>query len=112
MKYILLYNIDELSKNVFLKSYLEDGFEIVSETNHTILIKKNSNSIKEEETYIEILNSYLKRSGMIKDKKGKIIDLTNAFQYAESKNGYDKFDNKFEWYIRNTIIKELLNNDK
>ena len=40
MKYILLYNIDELSKNVFLKSYLEDGFEIVSEANHNILIQK------------------------------------------------------------------------
>ena len=31
MKYILFYNIDELSKNIFLKSYIDDGYKILEE---------------------------------------------------------------------------------
>ena len=112
MKYLLLFNIEDLSKNVLLKSYLEDGFEIAWENKNNYLIKKNSNKIIDEETYVKILSDYLKRTEMIKDIKGKVIDLTSAFKYAESKNGYDKFDNKFEWYIRNTIVKKLLNDNK
>ena len=27
--------------------------------------------------------------------------------YDHSKDGFNKFDNKFDWYIRNIIIKEL-----
>ena len=109
MKYILLLNIDALSKNIFLNSYINDGYEIVFDTNNNILLRKNSNSIKDEETYIKILTSYLKRSEQINTTKRKIIDLTKAFEYAQKKNGYNKFDNKFDWYIRNIIIKELNN---
>ena len=54
MKYILLLNIDDLSKNIFLKSYINDGYEIVFDTNNNILLRKNSNSIKDEETYIKV----------------------------------------------------------
>ncbi len=107
MKYILLYKIDELSKKMILKSYIDDGFEIISDVDNIILLKKNSIPIKDEETYIKILYSYIKRSEITKEVKGKIIDLTNAFEYASKKNGYNKFDNKFEWYIKNTIVKEI-----
>ena len=109
MKYLLLYNMDKLSRDIFLKSYLDYGFEIVSDTNNCILIKKNSNIIIDEDIYIKILNSYLKRNKIKSDVNGKIIDLTDAFIYAESKKGFNKFDNRFEWYIRNTIIKEIIN---
>ena len=107
MKYILLYKIDELSKKVIIKSYIDDGFEIVSDVDNITLLKKNSIPIPDEETYIKILYSYIKRSEMAKESKGTIINLTNAFEYASKKNGYNKFDNKFEWYIKNTIIKEI-----
>ena len=110
MKFLLIYNMDRLSKDILLKSYLDDGFEIVLDTDNYILIKKNSNIIIDEEIYLKILNSYLKRNKLKEDIKGKIIDLTDAFLYAESKKGYDKFDNKFDWYIRNTLIKEIINN--
>lgn len=109
MKYLLLYNVDKLSKNIFLKSYLDNGFEIVSDINNCLLLKNNSSKIIDEDIYIKILYSYLKRSELLSEMKGKIIDLTNAFKYAESKKGYDKFDNKFEWYIRNIMIKEMIN---
>ena len=75
-----------------------------------MLIRKNSPVIIEEEIYIKILYSYIKRSEIIKSCTGKILDVTKAFQYASSKNGYNKFDNKFEWYIRNIITKEIINN--
>ncbi len=108
MKYILLYNIDQLSKNVLVKSYLEDGFEIISDIDNNILLRKNSIPIADEDIYIKIFNSYLKRSEMFKEIKGKIIDITDAFKYASTKNEYNKFDNNFEWYIRNIMIKEII----
>ncbi|MBR6948834.1 MAG: hypothetical protein IKH54_01445 [Bacilli bacterium] len=111
MKYLLLYNVDGLSKGIFLKSYLDDGFEIVFDLNNYILIKKDSNNIIDEDIYVKIVYSFLNSSSIIKNSKGKIIDLTSAFKYAESKNGYNKLDNKFDWYIRNTIIKEIINKD-
>lgn len=107
MKYILFYNIDELSKNIFLKSYIDDGYKILEEKEGNILIKKDSNNLLDEEIYIKILYSFLKRNSAIKEHKGKIIDLTKAFEYAYRKGKYNKFDNKFDWYIRNIIIKEL-----
>ena len=55
MKYILFYNIDELSKNIFLKSYIDDGYKILEEKEGNILIKKDSNNLLDEELYIKIL---------------------------------------------------------
>jgi hypothetical protein len=107
MKYILLYKIEELSKKMILKNYIDKGFDIVSGIDNIILIRRNKDSIKDEDIYIKILYSFIKRSEIAKESKGKIIDLTNAFEYAKKKNGYNKFDNKFEWYIKNTIIKEI-----
>ena len=112
MKYLLLFNMDKLSNKVFLKSYLDDGFEIVFDTDNSILIKKNNNRIIDEDIYIKILSSYLNRKKLNSDIKGKIIDLTDAFKYAESKKGYDKFDNRFDWYIRNTIVKEIIGSNE
>ena len=106
MQYLLLYNIEKLSKKIILKDYIDKGFEIVSNEEDFILLKKNSSKIIDEDIYVKILYSYLKRSEFKKEIKGKIIDITNAFQYAKSKNGYNKFDNKFDWYIKNIIIKQ------
>ena len=75
----------------------------------TKFVKKDSNNLLDEEIYIKILYSFLKRNSAIKEHKGKIIDLTKAFEYAYKKGKYNKFDNKFDWYIRNIIIKELNN---
>ena len=108
MKYILLYNIDKLSEKILLKSYLDDGYEIASKTSNHILLKKSNTSIDDEETYIKILNSYLKRSEYKSTVKGKVIDVTNAFMYAASKGTYNKLNNKFDWYIKNAIIKEII----
>ena len=36
MKYLLLYNIEELSKNIFLKSYIDEGFEVILDSNNCI----------------------------------------------------------------------------
>lgn len=110
MKYLLLYKIEKLSKNIILKSYIDNGFEIACDNNDYTLIKKNNLNIVDEDIYIKILYSYLKRSGLANDVKGKVIDLTNAFKYAYSKKGYNKFDNKFDWFIRNEIIKEIIDN--
>lgn len=107
MKYILLHDIDDLSKNIIIKSYLDDDFIIISENDKDILLKKNTNEIIDEDIYIKILYSYLKRSGITKNSKGKIIDLSDAFIYASSKDHFDKFDNKFEWYVRNIINREI-----
>ena len=110
MKYLLLYNIDKLSKNIFLKGYIDEGYEVVKDEEENILIKNNSNSIIDEDTYVKILYSFLKRNSAIKEIKGKIIDLTEAFEYANKKGKYNKFNNKFDWYIRNIIIRELNSN--
>ncbi len=110
MKYLLFYNIDELSKKILLKSYLDDGYIIASDIDNNVLVKKNSNTIPDEDIYIRILFSYIKRSEIIKECKGKILDFTAAFKYANSKNGFNKFDNRFEWYIRNIITKEIISN--
>ena len=107
MKYYLFLHIDDLSKNIFLQSYLKDGFEIVFESQEGVLIRKSNMPIVDENRYIQVLNSYIKRSGFVQGCKGKIIDLTDAFLYAYHKNGFDKFDNKFEWYIRNIIIRTI-----
>ena len=109
MKYLLLHNMDEISKNIFLKSYIDDGFKITSVFDNSILIKKDAKSIIDEDIYIKVLRSYLKRSEVSKKCTGKIIDLTDAFKYASSKNGFDKFDNRFEWYIKNRIMMEINN---
>ena len=107
MKYILLYNIDELSRKTLLKSYLNDGYVILEEKDNIVLIKKDSNNIIDEDIYIKVLFSYLKKITITKKGSGKVIDITKAFKYAYSKNGFDRFDNRFEWYIRNIIIREL-----
>lgn len=109
MQYLLLYDIEKLSRNILLKSYKNDGFKIINETDNYILIKKHNASIIDEDIYIKILNSYLKRTNITKKLNGKIIDLSPAFKYASKSIGFNKFDNKFEWYIRNIITKELNN---
>jgi len=109
MKYFVLYKIDNLSKDILLKSYLKEDYKIVLDIDNIILIKKSNKKIIDEDIYIKVLYSNLKRSELLKNNNGKIIDFTEAFKYASIKEGYNKFDNKFEWFIKNIIIKETIN---
>ena len=108
MKYMLIHNLEEKTKEKTLKSFMKEEYQIVYEDEKNIIIKKGKEKIIDEETYIKITISILKRNEIIKNSKGKIIDITEAFEYAKTKKEYDKFKNKFDWYIRNIITKEII----
>ena len=91
-----------------MKKYINDGDQIIYQDQDNIIIKKGNIELLDEEKYIKITLSTLKRSSLIKKSNGKIINLTKAFEYAQKKGKYNMFNNKFEWYIRNIIIKELI----
>lgn len=109
MKYLLIHNLEENIKEKALNSYLKEDYQIIYEDKNNIIIKKGKEKIIDEEVYIKITISTLKRKELINKSKGKIIDITEAFKYAKTKKEYDKFNNKFDWYIRNIITKEIIN---
>ena len=39
---------------------------------------------------------------------GNQTELGKAFEYACKSERFNKFDNHFTWYLRNSIIKEIL----
>ena len=109
MKYMLIHNLEEKTKEKTLNGFIKEGYQIIYEDEKNIIIKKNKEKIPDESVYIKIIVSILKRNELIKNSKGKIIDITEAFEYAKTKKEYDKFKNKFDWYIRNIITKEIIN---
>ncbi|MBR3229482.1 MAG: hypothetical protein IKF91_01490 [Bacilli bacterium] len=109
MKYILIHNLEENIKEKTLKSFIKEEYQIIYEDEKNIIIKKNKEKIIDEDIYIKITLSIIKRNEIIKNSKGKIIDITEAFEYAKTKEKYNKFNNKFDWYIRNIITKEIIN---
>ncbi len=108
MKYLLLYKLDNMLKEKILDGYLKDGFIISYEIDNIILIKKSYIIINEEDIYIKVLFSFINRSRALLNNKSFVSDLTDAFNYASKKEGFSKFDNKFEWYIRNIIIRDSI----
>lgn len=109
MKYILIHNLEENVKAKTLKKYIEEDYKIIYEDKQNTIITNDKEKIIDEDTYIKITISTLKRNELINKSKGKIIDITEAFKYAKTKKEYDKFNNKFDWYIRNIITKEIIN---
>ena len=109
MKYLLIHNLEENIKEKTLKSFIKEEYQIIYEDKNNTIIKKDKEKIIDEDTYIKITISILKRNELINKSKGKIIDITEAFEYAKTKKEYDKFNNKFDWYIRNIITKEIIN---
>ena len=108
MSYLLLHNLEEYTYNNILESYEKDGYIILHKDNKNTLIKKSDLIIKDEDIYIKVLFSHLNKNKMIIDSKGLVIDITNAFFHAYKKNGFDKFDNIFIWYIRNILIRNVI----
>ena len=108
MKYLLLYKLDDMLKEKILDGYLKDGFIISYEIDNIILIKKSDININDEDIYIKVLFSFINRSRALLNNKSFVSDLTDAFNYASKKEEVSKFDNKFEWYIRNIITRECL----
>lgn len=108
MNYTLLHNLENNIKEQLMKKYINDGYQIIYQDQDNIIIKKGNIELLDEEKYIKITLSTLKRSSLIKKSNGKIINLTKAFEYAQKIGKYNMFNNKFEWYIRNIIIKELI----
>lgn len=104
--YILLYNFEKLTKEELLKSYKKDGFTIAYEKDNNVLIKNATEQIIDEETYIKIVFSYIKKI-KAKNNNGKVVDLSKAFEYAKKKGKYKIIGNKFDWYVRNEITKNL-----
>lgn len=109
MNYILLHNLENNAKEKLIKNYRNDGYQIIYKDLNNVIIKKGNIKLLDEEKYIKITLSILKRSSLIKQSKGKIIDLTKVFEYAQEKGKYSMFHNKFDWYVRNLIMKELIN---
>ena len=108
MSYLLLHNLEEYTYKNILESYEKDGYIILYKDNKNTLIKKSDLIIKDEDIYIKVLFSNLNKNKMIIDSKGLVIDITNAFFHAYKKNGFDKFDNIFIWYIRNILIRNVI----
>lgn len=108
MNYILLHKLESNIKEQLIKNYIDDGFYTVYEDQDNVIIKKGSNKLVDEDKYIKITLSILNKSNLIKNSNGKIIDLTKAFEYAQEKGNYNMFQNKFDWYVRNIITKELI----
>lgn len=108
MSYLLLHNLEEYTYKNILESYEKDGYIILHKDNKNTLIKKSNLIIKDEDIYIKVLFSNLNKNKMIIDSKGLVIDITNAFFHAYKKNGFDKFDNIYIWYIRNILIRNVI----
>lgn len=108
MKYLLLFKLDEMLKEKILDGYLKDGLIISCEKDNIILIKKSDIAVNDEDIYIKVLFSFINRSRALLNNKSFVSDLTDAFNYASKKEGFSKFDNKFEWYIRNIIIRDII----
>jgi len=108
MNYLILHNLEEYTYKNILESYEKAGYIILHKEDNDTLIKKSNLIIKDEETYIKVLYSHIKKNKLISDSKGLVIDITKAFQYAYKKNGFDKFDNIFIWYIKKILISSVL----
>ena len=109
LNYILLHNLENNIKEQLIKNYRNDGYQVIFEDQDNIIIKKGNHKLIDEDKYIKITLSTIKRNRLIKKSNGKIIDLTEAFEYAQEKGKYNMFHNKFDWYIRNIITKETIN---
>lgn len=108
LNYILFHNLEKNVKEQLIKNYLQDGYQILYQDDNDIILKKGDREILDEETYIQITVSVLKRNRFIKTASGKIVDLSKAFIYAKEKGKYDFLHNHFDWTIRNILLKEFL----
>ena len=109
MKYYLLYNLEELTKEKLLSGFLKDDYKIIYNNENIILVKKNSEKIIDEETYIKIVISIIKKYKIL-NKRGHTIDLSKAFEYAEKTKDkkYNILSNKFTLLVRQAIVQELI----
>ena len=107
MEYYLLYNLDELVKEKVLNGYKDEGFSIAFEEENVVLVRKLGDiSFENEDVYIKILFSTIKRNTFLKDKK-VVINLSKAFEYGQRHTNY-KFSNRFNWYVRKAILEEII----
>ena len=108
MKVYLIHNLDLLTKDQIIKNYNKNGYKEIWKNEDNNLLVLDEINIKDLDVYLKILKRFLNNNSMVKYSKGRIIDLTKAFQYASEKEKYNKFDNRYIWYIRNSILNEIL----
>ncbi len=111
MKYLLIHHYDGYLKKNLIDGYLQEGFVVVVEEQEDVLLKKSDLSIVDEEIYYKVLFSFIRRSQNLLGDKRFVADLTNAFLCAFKQNGFSKFDNRFLWHIRTSILQTVLRGD-
>ena len=110
MKYFLLYNLDQITKNKLLEGYLNEGYTIMFQDSNIVLVKNADTDKKiNEKEYINIIISCIKKYPNL-NKRGHVIELTDAFEYLNRKSSSEpnKFSWRFSWYIKNAITHELV----
>ncbi len=109
MKVVLIHNLDMLTKEAIIKNYKDNGYQEIWSDEENHLLKLGDEKIPDLETYLKVLSSFLKSNHMTNQSRGRIIELTKAFEYAYKSKRFNKFDNHFTWYLRNSIIAEVIN---
>ncbi len=109
MKVVLIHNLDVLTKEAIIKNYKEIGYQEIWSDEENHLLKLGDEIIPDLDTYLKVLSSFLKSNHMANQSRGRIIDLTKAFEYAYKSKRFNKFDNHFTCYLRNLTISEIIN---
>ena len=109
MKVILIHNLDILTKEQIINNYKNNGYKEIWKNDENNLFMKDEVKINDLEIYLKVLERFLNNNSMVKYSKGRIIDLTQAFLYASKKEKFNKFDNRYIWYLRNSMLNEILN---
>ncbi len=108
MKVVLIHNLDILTKDQIIKNYTNNGYKEIWKNEDNNLLILDETKINDLDIYLKILERFLNNNSMVKYSKGRIVDLTKAFQYASEKEKFNKFDDRYIWYIRNSILNEIL----
>lgn len=115
-KYELFITIDQLTKDVYEKSFKSKGYEIIYNDDDILFVKKlNSKDIneKKEKIILEVIISMAKKykaNGIVHiDFSNEVNSILDEIKDVETVKG---FDNRITWPIRQVFIKAIIEKNK
>ncbi len=115
-KYELIINIDNETKNVYKRSFVDNGYEIIAEADNLIFARKildTSINLKNEKMLVDFTLSIAKKYS----SHGVLcLDLSNDYNIImkkiENMDTVKLTDNKIPWYIRQAITRAIVKKSK
>lgn len=104
MKYIIFVNLDNILKEKYLESYLQDGYKLIYSDDNSLSFRLGESNL-DKDIELDYIRSAISTIERMRTKRVIIIDITEEMNKA---TGKIKLDGLFIRRIKNKAIKELV----